>query len=139
MALKVSKSFKNAINSQQKSGKSLRDSKVLDHKDFGPYVETLARNSPEWGGLRQHEWVFSNAEEAGETVNVFFKHVGDGTTRGLAFPQDRIMGDLYKAETDEPEPASDKAEAETKSAKADAGTKSEASSPKATGNAAKAD
>ena len=135
--MKVSKSFKNAINSQQKSGKSLRDSKVLDHKDFGPYVETLARNSPEWGGLRQHEWVFSNAEEAGETVNVFFRHVGDGTTRGLSFHQDRVMGDLYKAETDEPE---GKPEVSDGGAKPPTESKTTSSKPaESKGNAAKAD
>lgn len=116
--MKVSKSFKNQIDSQKKSGQALENTKLLEHKDFGPYIETLARNSPEWGDLRQHEWVYQEVNSAGGNVNVYFRHVGDGTTRGLSFAQDRVMEDLYKAEAEgEAEEAPKKSEVKAEAPK----------------------
>lgn len=100
--MKVTKQFKNLVEKQHKSGVSLRDSGILDHKEFVPYVDHFARNHAAFDPANnpQAEWHFERLESGpSREVVVYFRHASGNTSRTVVLSEDEVMKDLYNVET----------------------------------------
>lgn len=102
-AMKVTKQLKGLVDKQKKGGLSLRDAGILDHKEFGPYVDHFARNHPTFDpdNNPQAEWHFDRLETgSNREVIVYFKHASGNTSRTVVLSEDEVLKDLYNAEAD---------------------------------------
>lgn len=98
----VSKSFKHLVDRHVKKGGPLSESGLKEHKDFTPFVEHLARNSPEWGNRPQGGWNFHELDfGTGGYVHIYFRDAGGPNTIGLSFPEDVILEGLKNAQTED--------------------------------------
>jgi hypothetical protein len=97
----VSKSFKHLIDRHVKKGGTLAESGLSAHKDFDPFVEELARNSPSWGDRAQHGWNFKEIDFGGNHVHVYFKDAGGPGVMGVSLPEDVVLEGLKNAQTEE--------------------------------------